>query len=54
MLRETKTEETIGFFVTFFVIGGISVWETGPRLGNANAPNIVFAFEDNFVHIQYS
>ena len=25
MLKETETEETIGFFVTFFVIGGISI-----------------------------
>ena len=54
MQSETTTEETIGFVVMFFVIGGISIGETRPRLRYANAPNKVFTFEDNFVHTQYS
>ena len=26
MLKETESEETIRFFVIFFIIGGISIW----------------------------
>ena len=31
MLQETETEETMGFVVIIFIIGGDSIGELGPR-----------------------
>ena len=41
MLKETETEETIGFFVTFLIIGGILIRE-GPGLLGPPPPDCAY------------